>query len=111
VIGAIAAPLAFLGAPAFAIAGVLAWGLSIGVHDAIMNAGVARMVPEHARARAYGIFTAIYGIAWFAGSVLMGLLYDVSIPALVGVSMAAELAAMVPLVMALRSLRASSSPV
>jgi MFS family permease len=104
-IGAVAAPLAFLGGSAFAIAGVFAWGLSVGVHDAIMNAGVARMVPEHARARAYGIFTAIYGLAWFAGSVLMGLLYDVSIPALVGVSIAAELAAMVPLVMALRAMK------
>jgi MFS family permease len=104
-IGAVAAPLAFLGGFAFAIAGVFAWGLSVGVHDAIMNAGVARMVPEHARARAYGIFTAIYGIAWFAGSVLMGLLYDVSIPALVAVSIAAELAAMIPLMMALRALR------
>jgi predicted MFS family arabinose efflux permease len=109
-IGALAAPLAFLGAPAVAIAGVLAWGLSTGIHDAIMQAGVARMVPEHARARAYGIFMAIYGIAWFAGSVLLGLLYDVSIPALVGVSIAAELTAMIPLMMALRVVRAGSSP-
>jgi len=103
-IGAAAAPLAFLGGPVVAIAGVLAWGLAIGVHDAIMNAGVARMVPEHARARAYGIFTAIYGIAWFLGSVVMGLLYDVSISALVGVSIVAELAAMLPLILALRAL-------
>jgi predicted MFS family arabinose efflux permease len=103
-IGAVAAPLAFLGGPAVAIAGVLAWGLSTGVHDAIMNAGVARMVPEHARARAYGIFTAIYGIAWFLGSVAMGLLYDFSIPTLAGVSIVAELAAMLPLMMAIRAL-------
>jgi MFS family permease len=103
-IGAAAAPLAFLGGPVVAIAGVLAWGLAIGVHDAIMNAGVARMVPEHARARAYGIFTAIYGIAWFLGSVVMGLLYDVSISALVGVSIVAELAAMLPLILALGAL-------
>ena len=109
-IGVVAAPLAFLGGSTFAIAGVFAWGLSVGVHDAIMNAGVARMVPEHARARAYGIFTAIYGLAWFAGSVLMGLLYDVSIQALVGVSIAAELAAVVPLMMALRAMRIGSSP-
>jgi MFS family permease len=107
-IGAVAAPLAFLGGPAIAIAGVLAWGLSGGVNDAIMNAGVARMVPEHARARAYGIFTAIYGIAWFAGSVLMGLLYDVSVPGLVAMSVAAELAALVPLSMSLRAMRGNS---
>jgi len=105
IIGAAAAPLVFLGGFAFAIAGVLAWGIALGVHDAIMSAAVARMVPEHARARAYGIFTAIYGIAWFAGSALLGALYDVSIVGLVAVSVAAELAAFVPLAFALRRLK------
>ena len=108
-IGAVAAPLAFLGGASFAVAGVVAWGLSMGVHDAIMNAGVARLVPEHARARAYGVFTALYGIAWFLGSVLMGLLYDRSLGALAGVSVAAELAALIPLFLALRALGSSSA--
>ena len=104
-IGALAAPLAFLGHGAFAVAGVLAWGVSTGIHDAIMQAGVARMVPEHARARAYGIFTALYGVAWFAGSAAMGLLYDVSTISLVALSVIAEFAALIPLTLALRALR------
>jgi predicted MFS family arabinose efflux permease len=105
IIGAAAAPLLFLGGFAFAVAGVLAWGIALGVHDAIMSAAVARMVPEHARARAYGIFTAIYGIAWFAGSALLGALYDISIMGLVAVSVAAELAAFIPLAFALGRLK------
>jgi predicted MFS family arabinose efflux permease len=105
IIGAAAAPLVFLGGFAFAVAGVLAWGIALGVHDAIMSAAVARMVPEHARARAYGIFTAIYGIAWFAGSALLGALYDISIMGLVAVSVAAELAAFIPLAFALGRLK------
>ena len=104
IVGAAAAPLVFLGGFAFAVAGVLAWGVALGVHDAIMSAAVARMVPEHARARAYGIFTAIYGIAWFAGSALLGALYDVSIVGLVTVSVAAELVAFIPLAIAIRRL-------
>ena len=107
-IGAIAAPLAFLGDSILAIAGVLSWGLSVGIHDAIMQAGVARMVPEHARARAYGIFTAIYGVAWFLGSAALGLLYDRSLVSLVAVSVIAELAALVPLFAALRAMRSGS---
>jgi hypothetical protein len=75
------------------------------VHDAIMNAAVAQMVPAHARARAYGIFTAIYGVAWFVGSALEGLLYDVSIVGLVVVASAAELLAIVPLYFTLRALK------
>jgi MFS family permease len=103
-IGVVVAPLVFLGGFAFALIGTLAWGLSLGVHDAIMNAAVAHMVPEYARARAYGIFTAIYGIAWFLGSALMGLLYDVSILGLVIVGSASQLIALVPLMMTLRVL-------
>src|ERR1700678_3782764 len=71
-LGVVVAPLVFLGGTWLALIGTLAWGLSLGVHDAIMNAAVAQMVPAHARARAYGIFTAIYGIAWFLGSALEG---------------------------------------
>ncbi|MGD0192160.1 MAG: MFS transporter [Rhizomicrobium sp.] len=104
-IGATAAPLAFLGAAPFALVGALAWGLSIGIQDAIMNAGVARMVPQHARARAYGIFTALYGVAWFLGSAAMGLLYDRSLIALVVVSSVAELAALVPLFASMRAMQ------
>jgi MFS family permease len=108
-IGALAAPLAFLGTAPFAVAGALAWGLSMGIQDAIMNAGVARMVPQHARARAFGIFTALYGVAWFVGSAAMGLLYDRSLIALVVVSSLAELAALVPLFAAMRAMRSGSS--
>jgi hypothetical protein len=98
------APLLFLGRFDLAVAGALVWGLALGVHDAIMNAAIAVMVPAHLRARAYGAFTALYGVAWFAGSIAMGALYDRSIPALVALSAAAQLAALAPLALALRAL-------
>lgn len=50
------------------------------------------MVPSGRIASAYGLFN-LHGVAWFAGSAAMGLLYDASIPALVAFSVAAELAA------------------
>jgi predicted MFS family arabinose efflux permease len=103
-IGVIIAPLVFLGDFAVALIGTLAWGLSLGIHDAVMNAGIAHIVPEHARARAFGIFSAIFGIAWFLGSALEGLLYDRSIVGLVIVASAAELLALIPLTLALRAL-------
>jgi hypothetical protein len=48
----------------------------------------------------------VFGIAWFVGSALLGALYDISIPLLVAVSIAAELAALIPFVMAMRSTKA-----
>ena len=73
VIGALVAPLAFYGGFALALAGVLLWGISQGVHDAVMNAAIAKFVPESLRARAFGSFSAIYGIAWFRRQRLAGL--------------------------------------
>jgi predicted MFS family arabinose efflux permease len=90
---ALFAPLAFFGGPALAFAGVLLWGIGMGVHESIMAAAVAGMVPSGRIASAYGLFNLGYGVAWFAGSALMGILYDRSIPALVVVSVALELAA------------------
>jgi predicted MFS family arabinose efflux permease len=104
-VAALAAPLVFLGGATAAIAGAVAWGLAIGVENSVLTAGVAHLVPEASRARAYGVFSAIFGIAWFAGSSLLGALYDVSLVALVAVSIAAELAALVPFVMATRLLK------
>ncbi len=75
VIAAAFAPLVFWGGFGLALAGAAIWGLGMGVHESIIPAAVAHMVPEQRRARAYGIFTGSYGIAWMLGSVVIGLLY------------------------------------
>jgi hypothetical protein len=67
------------------------------------------MVPAHDRAQAYGIFTAIFGIAWFAGSVVQGHYYDVSKTLLAGLSSTVSLLALVPLVFALRELKGTAA--
>ncbi len=91
--GALFAPLAFLGGFWAALVGVALWGLGIGVHESIMAAAVAQMVPIQRRASAYGLFTAGYGIFWFLGSAALGILYGISLPALILFSVIVELAA------------------
>lgn len=93
VIGAASAPLVFLGGFWLALIGSALWGLGMGVHESIIPAAVATMVPQQRRPSAYGIFTAGYGVFWFAGSVIIGRLYDVSIPALIAFSVVAQLLA------------------
>jgi predicted MFS family arabinose efflux permease len=93
IVSTLFAPLAFLGGFWTALAGTIVWGLGMGVHESIMPAAVAPMVPPERRASAYGLFAAAYGFSWFAGSALIGILYDVSMPALIAFSMAIELAA------------------
>ena len=48
---------------------------------------------------------ALYGTAWFAGSALLGLLYDRSLTALAAVSVLASLAAFMPLMLAMQAQR------
>ncbi len=86
-------PLVFLGGFWLSLIGCALWGLGMGVHESIIPAAVAKMVPLERRASAYGIFTAAYGISWFIGSAIIGVLYDFSMPALIAFSVLAELAA------------------
>ncbi len=102
-VAASVAPLVFFGGHDPAIAGAALWGVALGAQNSVLTAGVAKLVPEQIRARAYGIFSALFGLGWFAGSALMGVLYDVSLDGLVAVSVIAELLALLPLLMALRS--------
>ncbi len=111
VVSALYAPLAFLGGFWVALVGASLWGLGMGVQESIIPAAVATMVPAARRASAYGLFTAGYGIAWFLGSVLIGILYSVAIPAAVAFALVAEVAAL-PLLLAVRrrTRGASSAP-
>lgn len=87
------APLVFLGGFWAAVAGAAIWGLGMGVHESIIPAAVAPMVSAGRRASAYGLFTACYGVFWFIGSAAIGILYDISVPAMITFCVVLELAA------------------
>jgi len=91
-ISSIFAPLVFLGGFYSAILGIALWGIGMGAQESIMRAAIANMTPINKRGSAYGVFNAGYGIFWFLGSALMGILYDISIPALIAFSVIAQLA-------------------
>ncbi len=102
-VSAVFAPLVFLGGFWPVIVGSALWGLGMGVHESIVPAAVATMVPPQRRPSAYGLFTAGYGIAWFIGSAIMGVLYDFSIVAVVIFCIVLQLAA-VPIFLKVRSM-------
>lgn len=106
-LGAIATPLVFLGNASAALVGTVLWGMAIGTQNALMSASVAKLVPETMRARAYGLFSALFGASWFVGSALLGVLYDYSFVVLAAVAIAAQLLAIVPLIAAIRAIRRS----
>ena len=91
VFSALFAPLVFLGGFWLALVGAAVWGLGMGVHESIIPAAVAPMVPIARRASAFGLFTAGYGLFWFLGSAAIGFLYDLSVPAAISFCVVAEL--------------------
>jgi len=103
-ISSIFAPLVFFGGFYFALLGMVLWGVGMGAQESIMRAAIAGMVSMDRRGSAYGIFNTGYGIFWFLGSALMGILYDTYIPALVVFSIISQLAS-VPLFLLVRKER------
>jgi predicted MFS family arabinose efflux permease len=104
-ISSLFAPLVFLGNSNLALAGMTLWGIGMGAQESIMKAAVAGMVPMDKRGSAYGIFNTGYGLAWFLGSALMGILYDQSISFLVAFSVVMQLASIPVFFLAKQELR------
>jgi MFS family permease len=93
------APLVFLGGAGLALVGVVLWGIGMAAQESIVKAVVTQMVPHGRRASAFGLFDMGFGICWFIGSVILGLLYEVSVGALVTFSVLLQLLA-IPLILA-----------
>jgi len=85
------APAIFWGGTGMAVLGMILWGIGMGAQESILKAVIAGMVPPERRGSAYGIFNTGYGLAWFVGSALMGILYDYSLIALVSFSVVIQL--------------------
>jgi len=101
-IAAAFAPLVFWGGFWLALIGAAVWGLGMGVHESMIPAVVAPMVPPERRASAYGLFTAGYGVFWFAGSAVIGTLYDHAVSAAIIFCVVTQLAA-IPIFFIVRS--------
>lgn len=91
---ALFSPLVFFGGFYLSLLGVALWGVGMGVQASIMRAAVANLVPWDKRSIAYGIFNTSFGVAWLVGSLIIGMLYTLSLMALVLFSVAIQFAAL-----------------
>ncbi len=85
---------AFSFIPALIIVGILLWGVGMGAQESIIRAVVADITSATKRGTGFGLFNACFGITWFLGSLLMGILYDFSLPGLIGFSIVFQLASL-----------------
>ena len=91
ILSALFAPLVFLGGFNLALLGMVLWGIGMGAQESIIKAALAEMVPRDRRATGYGIFNTGFGLFWFLGSALMGILYDFSLWSLIFFSVVIQL--------------------
>lgn len=75
--------------------GILLWGIGMGAQESVMKAAVSGIIPRSMRSTGFGIFETGFGIAWFLGSWLLGILYDLNPVFLVAVSVLSQLTAIV----------------
>jgi MFS family permease len=94
-ISMLALPLGFFGGAIGGILAVLCWATGLGVQDATLRAGIAQVVSMSTRGTAFGTFNGVYGVAWFLGSAIIGVLYSYSIGAVVAFGVIAQLVAAV----------------
>ncbi len=95
VISCFFSPLVFFGSFWLALLGVILWSVGVSAHESLMRAIVANMSHKNERATAYGIFNMGFGVSWFLGSFLLGILYDISIIAVVAFSLLIQFLAII----------------
>lgn len=75
-VGATSVPLVLLAGPVGALLGVAAWAVALGATESIGKATVARLSTPARRGAAYGTYYAVFGVAWWVGSITIGALSD-----------------------------------
>ncbi len=106
-IGSLFTPLVFFGPPAFAWVGIGLWGINKGAQDTLLKPAIAPLIAPDRRSTAFGIFDTCFGTAWLAGSIAFGLLYDKSLPVLVGTSVIGQLLSLPLFILGRQSSRTS----
>jgi MFS family permease len=97
-------------APYLAIAGIALWSITRSATESIGKALIAAIVPKGERGRAYGLYYLVWGIAWWAGSLLLGALYDRGRTPAAVVAAAALIAGAAVIALSSRARTAASPP-
>ena len=97
--------LAFSDSMLLIAAGMGLFGLGMGAQESIMRAMVADLAPVGKRATAYGYYNTVFGSFWFLGSLALGMLYDLSIGAMVIISVGLQLLFLPMFLMFLRDVK------
>ena len=72
------APLVFFGQSWVVLGGMILWGIGMGAQNSLLKSVIAPLLRRDIRATGFGLFDTGFGVAWFLGSWVMGILYEKS---------------------------------
>ena len=101
-VSAFFAPLVFFGRTWIALCGMILWGIGMGAQNSLLKSVVAPLLRTDVRATGFGLFDTGFGVAWFVGSWVMGIVYGKSIIVLVIFSVALQWLSLIPFTLAKR---------
>jgi MFS family permease len=105
ILSALFAPLLFQGSLLATILAMPLWGIGYATQDTLLKAVIAGILPVGRRGLAFGLFYTAYGAGWLIGSIVIGLLYGVSLFALGAFVVSAQLLSLPVFVLAARKTR------
>jgi len=102
---ALVTPLAFSEKQFLIALAPVFWGVVMGMHETILRAGVAKILPAAKRGVGFGALNAVLGIAWFIGGSALGSLYNVGYWYLVSFSVALEICSIPPFILLIKRMK------
>lgn len=96
---------AFTRNPGLVVSATLLWGVIVGMHETILRAGVATIMPAAKRGFGFGALNAVLGFSWFLGGSVIGWLYNIGFVYVVAFSISAEICSVPPLILMVTRLR------
>ena len=82
---------------------MILWGIGMGAQNSLLKSVIAPLLRHDVRATGFGLFDTGFGVAWFLGSWVMGILYEKSILILVIFSVALQLLSLLAFAFAKRA--------
>jgi MFS family permease len=86
-------PLVFNGDMTTMFLGIVLWGIGQGAMGSILRGAVSDLVPAERRGSGFGLFSTVFGISWFIGNAVAGMLYGISLELMILVSVVVQLLA------------------
>ena len=97
------APLVFFGQSWVILGGMILWGIGMGAQNSLLKSVIAPLLRRDIRATGFGLFDTGFGVAWFLGSWVMGILYEKSLLILVTFSVVLQLVSLLVFALAKRA--------